>query len=224
MRFYAIAAAVFALFVGGCATQSQKQYQTMDSQIKGAFQEAGTCWERIKQTPEGRIVGQILLNRPNDPNRIQKLANQRYVTENEIETILKLAKMESPCRNVLTEKLGAIHPSLVDVYAASFAETDEEIVALINHEITIGEKNKRKSKRETKYQREFQRIMQQITSQLNQSHQAELQQRERAGQNLQNWAYQQQLLLNYQQQQQQANRPLSMRCYPNGNAVTCTEQ
>ena len=87
----------------------------------------------------------------------------------------------------------------------------------------IGTINQRSIDRFNRWQAEFSQIGQRIVSELNQAHQYEIAQRQRATTALQMWAYQQQALYNQQQLLHATTQPSTMNCHYIGNMLQCTQ-
>jgi hypothetical protein len=203
-------------------TNAQRQLNTINAQTQAATQEATACLNPVLQSPlVARLKNRFILN-PDDPGRVQRLADRGYMTKNEADDFVEFSDARRPCQQLFVEKLGAVHPVLVSPIAEMYAEADADLAAAINKEITVGEFNKRTLERIARFKGEFHRAQSEAISSLSQSHNAEIQQRQAASQSLQNWLYQQQVLLNQQQAINSMNRPRITNCQYFGNQIRCT--
>ena len=217
--------ALFAVsFIAACATQAQRQYQQMNNQYLAAFNAMNNCLLPIMKLPVvERLNERFILKDINDPNTVQKLANKYYVTDQETEDLINFSIIRKPCHKVSIEEFGKVHPEYVVSLARLFTEADADIASAINKERTIGDFNRRTLDRVNQWQAEFTQIGQRITANLNQAHQYEMQQRQKAGQALQMWAYQQQQLNNQQRMINAVNmrRPVTTNCSYVGYSIVC---
>ena len=219
---------VLSIILHGCTTinvyetQAQRQHQRMQAQVKTAVQESLSCTQPILASNVAERIRQRFILDPDDADRIQKLADRGFANDSEIQDLLNFYAARRPCQKLFIEKLGSIYPSLVAVIAQGYTEADVDLAALLNNEITVGLFNKQSLDRITRIQREWQQAEQQAYSVLSQSHQEEIQQRQIATQNLQNWFFQQQLLLQQQNLINATNRPRSLNCRYVGNTMQCS--
>ncbi len=216
--------ALFAVsFIAACATQAQQQYQQMNNQYLAAFNAMNNCFLPIMKLPVFERLSKRLILENNDPNTVQKLANKDYVTDQEAEDMVNLSIIRKPCHKISIEEFGKVHPEYVVSLARIFTEADADVASAINKERTIGEINRRTLDRVNQWMAEFTQIGQRITANLNQAHQYERQQRQKAVQALQTWSYQQQQLNNQQRMINAINmmRPVTTNCSYVGNSIVC---
>jgi len=219
---------VIATHFTGCATQTQaqKQFEYMDETFTVAIYEKNQCVDEVKNSyPEIWVsMDALFITKSNDPKVVQKMAIERYMTEPEKVDYLKIREALAPCKAAVLEGMSRIHPDLVTFRAKWYAKSDEETLALIQDKVTIGEHNVAKHKNITKRNREQQNISNNIFQQLSQSHYSEVANRQAAVRSLQQWSYQQQLLLQNQQMINSINRPTVMNCSYFGNGMRCQGQ
>ncbi len=216
--------ALFAVsFIAACASQAQMQYQQMNNQYLAALDATKSCFLPIMKLPVFERLSEEFILDDNDPNTVQKLANKDYVTDQEAEDLVNFSIIRKPCHKVMIEEFGKVHPEYVVSLARLFTEADADIASAINKERKIGEFNRRTLDRANRWQAEFTQIGQRITANLNQVHQYEMQQRQKAGQALQTWAYQQQQLNNQQRMINAVNmrRPVTTNCSYVGYSIVC---
>jgi hypothetical protein len=106
-------------------------------------------------------------------------------------------------------------PSVVPILTKAYSEGDDDTILLIQRKLNWGDYTKRRRDRLITLQAALQAEGQRITSGLQQEHQAEIAQRQRAAEALAAWGQTQQLI-------NAANRPVITNCNQFGNMVNCT--
>jgi LAS superfamily LD-carboxypeptidase LdcB len=200
----------------------------MEQAIVDTQNRSNACWEMVERDPRFQgILEKIPIRDPLPSLTI--LANSDLPTSQEIEDLYAGHQAIQPCRKIALEGMGRVHPALVSVFAEAYAGFDDDLLRLVNRQLTWGEYAQAYIQRRKMLTEKLLRTAQEIDAQLANAHAYELQQRQRAGQALMLWsAYQQQL---YQQQmqlfQQQmminaANRPHMTNCTYMGYQPSCT--
>jgi hypothetical protein len=213
---------ITALIVAGCATQAQHQYENITTQYNSAMSAMNSCFVPLLSSPAVRRLENKFILENDDPNTVQKLADKSYADDSDVKDIIEFSVIRKPCYKLAIEKFSLVHPEYVASLAKVFTEADIDLAMAVNRELEIGELNRRTLERVNRWQVEFGQISQRITSQLNQAHQYESQQRQKAAQMLQTWAYQQQELYSQQQILNAINRPYVTNCHYVGNILSCT--
>ena len=219
--FHMLYVAAFTLLVAACATQSQKQVQIMRSQIDYFATESEKCNSPIEQTDIYRRANQIMILPVDDPDAFHKMTIDRFATQSEKDDLLQLHSMVSVCRKQNIENAGKIYPSLVGVVAHLYAENDAALARLMNDAITIGEANVLTNNARADFDTESYSAFRDINQELSSAHQSELQDRQRAAAFLQQWSFQQQLLMQNQQLINSVNKPTVTNCNYIGNTFSC---
>jgi len=219
----------------GCATQAQRQAQQMQEQLKIADQAAMSCMKPVYFSAPGNRLNERFIFTAADPRTVEKLTIKGYATEQEIKDMLEYAALRTPCNTLAIREYGKAHSEYGIFTTKASSEMDEDVVKAIKKEITVAEFNQRTLDRINRYLNGYSQIQGRIYSQLNESHQQEIAQRQRAAEARQRWNYQQQVLaiqrqaLNIQRQkimnqsiQPILKRPEKTTCHFVGNEMHCT--
>jgi hypothetical protein len=190
----------------GCATPAQQQSKQLEHNFQAAIASMSNCFSPTLQSPVANRLRKILILDIDDPKTVEKLALNRYVTEQEAKDIIELSGLRKPCHRISVESFSKVHPEFVAVLARKFSAEDLDAAKAINHELTIGVVNQHLVDRFNRAEAEFLKITQRIASQLKQARQYEASQRRIAQQELRNWQLQQRAL-RIKQQEISANRP-----------------
>jgi hypothetical protein len=175
MRNLILTAACCALVACG-STAAVKQADRINEAIAKASQNYEGCLKSIESLP-GFEIHQSL----SGINAYNTSATQRYLTDQEIEVLPKIFDAYDKCAVSYSEELrdfGA--PHFAPVNDASISRRKGIRMKLLNKEITIGEMITSSDANNLQSQNEWQQVEQQLLSYLNQSHQAEVRQRQRA--------------------------------------------
>ena len=209
---------LFGLYIlSGCATHAQRQAQQMQDQLKIADQAAMSCKNSVDNSASVQRLKKRFISGYVDPRTVEKLTINEYVTEQEINDILEVSALMKPCNTIAIHEFGKAHSEFGIAVAVSATELDANSVKLIKKEITIAEYNQRILDRINRTMTKFSQIQKSAYSQLNESHQQEIAQRQRAAEAQQRWAYQQQLLNSLNR-----NRTTTTDCHAFGTSVQCT--
>lgn len=219
--------AVAALLLSACATpatQAQKQAQQMKTTIGQVINNVQICYSARKKDDAYQRINQIYILDENDPNALRKMMIDRYASEEEKEDFLKLQVLHDPCRRVALKGFGKVHPEMATLIASFYAENDELRAKLLKDKLTIGEANEIINNRIPKRKNAYNGVTHALHQQLNNSHQSEIKNRQRASAALQQTLYQQQILLQNQQAIDAARRPVNTHCSGWGNSINCTSR
>ena len=219
--FQMLYVAAFTLLVAACATQAQKQAQIITSQLNYTNAEAEKCIAQIKKEDVYLRVNQFAILDLNDPDAVIKMTIDRFATESEKNDLLQLHSLITGCRKQILENLAKVHPDFTALMAKKFAEADENLVYIMKNDMTLGEANEVTNKRLSDLQSEWNSVAKNIAQQLESANQSELLNRQRAAAAMQQWSYQQQLLLQNQQLINSVNRPIMTNCNYIGNSINC---
>jgi hypothetical protein len=210
------------LFIHGCATRAQIQFQQIQQQAQETARISKACGEQAKASDVGKRLQRILIMSENDPAALEKMMIDRVASEAERRDFIDYNNMIQPCRTQLIEGYSKVHPLFVNFWAKSFAENDEMGLKIVKGDITLGEANAWMNKITPLRRQAFFDAGREVDRQLQSAHVNELQHRAAAGAALQQWSYQQQLLQQNQQIIKTLNRPIQSNCYFIGNNVSCT--
>ena len=210
---------VLAVFVTGCATHAQREWQRILVESELAKKTMDDCYRPLDATPARQLLQKRFIYDDADPQKIHKLTINDYISAEETAALLEHSAAIQPCRQAALEAVAKVHPAYVVLFANMFADADSAIVKVIQKQLTIGEANQYVLDRRNHYNSEFLAVTQRIQADLNQSHQYEIAQRQQAARALQTWGYQQQMLGLMQQQQMRSQ--MGITCHHIGNMTHC---
>jgi hypothetical protein len=130
---------------------------------------------------------------------LQYLTDKALPTKQEIAAVYKLHADIQPCRKIVLEGAAKTSAGHGAVLIGSFSASDKLWVEFASGHMTWGKFN---SERQSIIQQSAQQqaeVNTRIASQLQNQHQVEIEQRQRAAAAMQQWAYQQQVLENQRQ-------------------------
>lgn len=209
-------AAFSALMVAllfGCQTAAQHQFEAMKSGNEAAIAQSKACNTAVYDSPESASLRLHLPQNVNDAT-LQQLSDSSMVTPAEWQAILATHPKFQQCRKALLEALMSSEPGAVPILAASYNEIEDDLLALSDHKLTWGQYIRRARDRVTKTQASLQAEDRRVIAGLQQEHEAEIAQRQRAAEALAAWAQTQEMI-------NAANRPVITNCNGVGNTVNC---
>ena len=192
MRAKIIAAGVIGLLCG-CATQAQRQFETISANLKTADAERSSCVAAVYNSPD---AAPLRVHRPLNLHdlTLEQLADSSKATDEEVSAILTTHPRFQECRRAYLAALSGSVPSLVPIYVEAYNKVDDNLLALIQQRIVWGDWLKQERDRAGATQAAVQAEGQRIGQGLNQEHQAELARRQRAADAMAQWAQTQQLI------------------------------
>lgn len=214
--------AVSALtLLAGCSTAAQRENTRMNETAAKGVPAVTACFDKANATPAALSLKDRVPLGDAAPTLAMQ-TNASKATPADIAALYELHADSLPCRQLALETAGAMSPLLVAPFADMYAKTDAVLVALVEKKATWGEsvrayeaiKAEGKAKLATAYAG--------IKSGLDQSHQGEVAQRQRAIGALQQWSYQQQVLTQNQQMISAMNQPRMTNCQYIGAQLNCT--
>jgi hypothetical protein len=201
------------LLLVGCATQAQRQFQTMKTSNQANLGQMKTCVTNVYNSPEAApLRGHLALN-PSDVT-LQQMSDNTFATPTEVQAIYAAHPLIQACRKAVLSGLAQSEPSLVPILIATYNKGDDDLLALSQQKMTWGDYVRRARDRATEAQAALQAEDRSVVSGLQQEHQAEITQRQRAAEALTAWAQTQQLI-------NAANRPVMTNCSALGSTVNC---
>ena len=177
MRAKIIAAGVIGLLCG-CATQAQRQFETISANLKTADAERSSCVAAVYNSPD---AAPLRVHRPLNLHdlTLEQLADSSKATDEEVSAILTTHPRFQECRRAYLAALSGSVPSLVPIYVEAYNKVDDNLLALIQQRIVWGDWLKQERDRAGATQAAVQAEGQRIGQGLNQEHQAELARRQR---------------------------------------------
>jgi hypothetical protein len=207
-----LAAALFA----GCATAAQRQFQAMKASNQAYFAQADACGAQIYNSPEYAPLRIHLPHKTADLT-LQQMSDGSFATPTEVQAIFATHPGFQSCRKALLTGLAQSEPSLVPILTASYNKNEDDLLALIQQKMTWGDYARRARDRATETQAALLAEDHRVVSGLQQEHQAELAQRQRAAEALAAWAQTQEMI-------NAANRPVVTNCNASGAMVNCVSR
>ena len=204
------------LLLGGCATQSQRESERMQSQLVATNQQMESCYNSARAKAPGRALSKKMIA-GTDNYDFRLLSIDKYATEEDVQNIFAWRELVQPCRKAYIEGMGKVHASFVTVVVEVINFSDINYAKLIERKITFGEANKRWVENSSQIKRRWDEVASSINRDLRFAHQDELAQRRAAATALQQWSYQQQLLNSMTQ-----SKITTTNCNIIGSLINCT--
>lgn len=210
------------LFLGGCATQAERQVQQMTVEWEDAQRKVNNCMKQARTTNEYQTLNKKFILDIPDPAAAQKMAIQEFASQEDKQNAILYRATFNPCVEIALTEWGQVHPAYAVAIAEYISQIDEGVSYLLTDKFTIGEYNIFTSRLSVAYERNLQQVNDSIQNNLSRSHQYEMEQRARAVAAFQNWNYQQQQLNQQQQMINAVNRPRTTTCSYIGRFLNCT--
>lgn len=217
MRYSRFALSALALtLLCGCPTGAQRQFQAMKTSNQQASAELTNCTMAVYNAPETAPIRVHIPPNINDLT-LQQLSDVSFATPEEAQIVLFNHPKIHACRKEFIASLTQSEPSLVPILVASYNKSDDDKIALTQRKISWGEYAHRARDRTAETRAAIQAADQRVVSGLQQEHQAELAQRQRAAEALAAWAQTQEII-------NAANRPVITNCNQFGGMVNCVSR
>jgi hypothetical protein len=210
-----------AALLAGCATAAQRQYQSIRNNDQAAGQEYRACMEAVYDSPEFEPLRRHIPYKITDVT-LEQLSDNSLATDDQIRLILEAHPKKQSCRKQALDHLAQFAPTVVPIALSGFTKNEDNLIDLIQKKQSWGAYVRRGRDIGIAEQAEMQAEARRITSELQQSHEAELAQRQAAAQSaaaaLAQYAQTQQIINNM-------NRPTFTNCLrigPQGSMLNCT--
>lgn len=200
--------ALFAM--SGCATQAQRQAETITTGIRQSHQVAKSCIDNANSS----FAHTNLYRRFPPAVSLEHLADKTIPSEQDRQNLIAYYAATLPCRNQMLDGYRRFAPSLATVTREYFNTLDVIYLRLAEGGTSYGEANRAKAELDTLYERAWQEALTAMDRDLAAAEQAELQRRAAAAMALQQWSYQQQVL-------NSLNRPTTTNCSMMGGFINC---
>lgn len=146
---------------------------------RAAAQEAQACFVTLYDSPEfAPLRAHFAL--PPDRRTLEQLSDSSQATEGEIRLILDVHPGIQACRQQALDRVTQSTPSLVAIFATLYAKSDDSLIQLISKRQSWGEHTKQTRDLAIEGWSGLTAEAQRFTSELQQSHEAELAQRQAA--------------------------------------------
>jgi hypothetical protein len=217
MRYALLAPSVIIgstlLLLVGCATQAQRQFQAIKTSNQKYAEELKTCVANVHNSLEYAPLRDHLPLNASDVT-LQQMSDNTFATPTEVQAIFATHPLLQACRKAVLSGLAQSEPSLVPILIASYKKGEDDLLALTQQKMTWGDYVRRARDRSTETQAALLAEDRSVVSGLQQEHQAEIAQRQRAAEALSAWAQTQQMI-------NAANRPITTNCNAFGSMVNC---
>jgi hypothetical protein len=208
------------VLLAGCATAAQRQYQAMATGNRAAAQDLQDCVVALYDSPDFAPLRAHFALPPASPT-LEQLSDSNRATDGEIRLLLEAHPRIQACRQQALDRVTQSTPSLAAILATLYAKSDDSLIQLISKRQSWGEHTKLTRDLAIEGRSELTAEAQRITSELQQSHEAELAQRQAAAQAAADafaqYAQTQQIISNM-------NRPVFTNCLRTGNMLNCATQ
>jgi len=185
----------------------------MQTSNRGSVEQLKACVAEVHNSPEFSPIAAHIPANPTDLT-LQQLSDTSLATPEEVQAIFAVHPQLQACRKAFVSGLAQSEPSLVPILLASFNSNEDDLIALTEQKMTWGDYARRSRDRWAETVAALQAEDRRVVSGLKQEHQAEVEQRQRAGEAISRWAQTQQLI-------NAANRPVFTNCNGFGNSFNC---
>jgi hypothetical protein len=202
---------VALLTISACATQAQRQAETLAAGIQESYAVAKSCIENANSS----FAHTNLYRRfPPPPVSLAHLADTTVPSEQDRQDLMAYHAATVPCRTQMLDGYRRSAPLLATITGEYFDTLDVIYLRLAEGRISYGEANRAKVELDRLYERSWQEAITVMNRELMVAQQAELQQRAAAASALQQWAHQQQAL-------NSLSRPTTTNCSVTGGFINC---
>src|SRR5258708_15121260 len=171
MRYYPLLLALLAL--AGCATAAQRQAEQIGTNTQATGDQFRACVTTAYYAPES---ASFRLHVPFDIRdaTLQQMTSTAKITDEEIQAIYVLHPRVNDCRKTAREGFARTTPSIVPLYTDTFNRGELALIDLIERKVTWGEYVTGAKARNVELNAKLTAAFQQIGTNLQQSHQAEM--------------------------------------------------
>jgi hypothetical protein len=212
----AIGVLAIAASLVGCATAAQRQYQAMASNNRTAVQDLQECSTTIYNSPEFAPLRKHAPYKASDAT-LEQLSDNSLATDEEVKTILEIHPQLQSCRKQALDRIAQSTPTLIPIWLGVLSKSEDSLIDLIQKKQSWGSHVRRARDLTIAATVELQTEGRRIVAGLQQSHEAELAQRQRAAEALAQWAQTQQMI-------NAMNRPVITNCNEFGSIVNCVSR
>lgn len=138
-----IVAGILLVCTAGCAV-SPEQVVGREYLEKRALAAANSkqCWDEVKTaSPVYERLNDIFIFDLQDNRQLTKISNRNYVSEQIIADLIAFREMVQPCHDRSLVDYGSADLRYADYILGVRKKSDENLLALLNRQITIGERN-----------------------------------------------------------------------------------
>jgi hypothetical protein len=213
--------APFALLLVCCCTGAQIEANRIKKVGAETLASANTCSDNIFENPKyAPIASKTDLSRPNNIT-LQMLNDKTSPNKQEIALLYAFHGEMQDCRKIALDGVSKMHPLYMLTLVENYAAADKLWADATAGRLSWGQFNEGRKDLATRWQAKIIQADAQVVSQLQNQHQVEVEQRQRAADALQQWSYQQQALANQQRAINAMNQPRTINCNYFGNTAQC---
>ena len=129
------------------------------------------CMEEVKAASTVyQRLNDIFIFDLQDNRQLTKISNRSYVTEQNIADLIALRELVQPCHDRLIEDYGSADLRYADYILGVREKSDENLLALLNRQITIGERNAYLLESLLNNRQRFAEIDREVITDLNRDH------------------------------------------------------
>lgn len=180
---------------------------------------ASACETAVEESADYQVFNR---QAPGGFTSLAAYANNNRTTPAEVKSIFAVHSAFGPCRKIRLEAANEISPLLVAPFADRYALTDAAYLGLVERKLTWGEFFRAIEAARVETKKQYDAVSAQVRRGLEQSHTAEVAQRQRAAAAINQWTYQQQVLAQQQQMLNTMNAPRTTNCQYIGAQLNCT--
>jgi hypothetical protein len=209
--------------VGCMETGAQTELTRMKSELANANAGSKECLDDAYAKPEYSSIRAKSYFSTTDQNwPLPMLNDDSLPSKEQIKQLYAIYSDIQECRKVILDGASKTHPLLVMAWVQTFSDADKLWSEFTKGRIAWGGKfNEGRKNAVVESQARWMQAAAQINGQLQNQHQGEIEQRQRAAAAFSQWAAQQQALVIQQQAINAANRPRTINCNYIGNSATC---
>jgi hypothetical protein len=205
----------------GCSTGAQREAGRMQAISTETAASGQACIQNVADKPEYASLKSKTVLSPDPQFTLQMLNDKSSPNKQEISLLYRVYGDLQDCRKILLDGASKIHPLLLFTLVEGYADIDKLWAQTTGGGLTWGQFNESRKAYGTRFQQKFIQANMQIASQLQNQHQSEMDQRQRAAAAFRQWADQQQQMALQQQAIDAANRSRTINCTYSGNTAQC---
>jgi hypothetical protein len=209
----ALSVLTICALLAGCATAAQRQYQAMVSNDRSAVQDLQACAAAVYNSPEFTPLRRHVPYKATDAT-LEQLSDNSFASDEEVRIILAVHPELQSCRKQAFDRIAQSTPTLVPIMLGVVTKGEDSLIDLIPKKQSWGAHVRQVRDTTIEGSAELQAEARRIVAGLQQSHEAEIAERQRATEALAQWAQTQQVI-------NAINRPVITNCNAFGSMVNC---
>jgi len=221
-RAFGTGSGLIAIACLSACTGVQIEAASMQKDAASTRESATACLQEVFSKPEfAGLSKKLYLSTLHQTVPPEYLNNDSNPTKPDIADLYRLHGDVQACRKIVLDGASARHPLILTVIVESYSESDRLYADAVSGKLTWGQFNEARQTLNTKGLARLTEADTRIRGELQGQHQFEVEQRQRAAEAMQQWAYQQQQLYQQQQMIAAASRPVMINCNYSGTTVHC---